>query len=75
MVFNAIFNNISVISWQSVPRKKPLICHKSLTNVKHIGCKGTINILKFMKISKIEPYISEMEIRDYSKGDPIMAYL
>jgi hypothetical protein len=40
MVFNAIFNNISVISWRSVllveetgvPGEKPLICHKSLTN-------------------------------------------
>ena len=40
MVFNATFNNISVISWWSVllveetggPRKKPPTCHKSLTN-------------------------------------------
>jgi hypothetical protein len=37
MVFNAIFNNISLISWRSVllvekiggPRRKPPICHKS----------------------------------------------
>jgi hypothetical protein len=40
MVFNATFNNISVISWQSVllmeengvPGKKPQTCHKSLIN-------------------------------------------
>jgi len=40
MVFNATFNNISVILWQSVllveetwvPGRKPLTCHKSLTN-------------------------------------------
>ena len=40
MVFHATFNNISVISWQSVllveeigsTRRKPLICRKSLTN-------------------------------------------
>ena len=40
MVFNATFNNISVISWQSVllmeengvPGKKPPTCHKSLIN-------------------------------------------
>ena len=40
MVFNATFNNISVISWQSVllveetgvPGEKPPTCHKSLTN-------------------------------------------
>ena len=40
MVFNATFNNISVISWRSVllveetgiPGKKPLTCRKSLTN-------------------------------------------
>ena len=40
LVFNATFNNISVISWRSVllmeetegPRKKPLTCRKSLTN-------------------------------------------
>jgi len=40
MVFNATFNNISVISWQSVllveetrvAVQKPLTCHKSLTN-------------------------------------------
>jgi hypothetical protein len=39
-VFNATFNNISVISWQSVllvketkvPGEKPPTCHKSLTN-------------------------------------------
>jgi hypothetical protein len=40
MVFNATFNNISVISWWSVlfgrgnrsTRRKPPTCHKSLTN-------------------------------------------
>ena len=40
MMFNAIFNNISVISWLSVllveetgiPQKKTPTCHKSLTN-------------------------------------------
>ena len=37
MVFNATFNNISVISWQSVfigggNRRKPPTCRKSLTN-------------------------------------------
>jgi len=40
MVFNATFNNISVISWRSVllmeetgvPREKPPICRKSRTN-------------------------------------------
>ena len=40
MVFNATFNNISVILWRSVllveetggPGKKPPTCHKSLTN-------------------------------------------
>ena len=40
MVFNATFNNISVISWRSgllveetgVPWGKPSTCHKSLTN-------------------------------------------
>ena len=41
MVFNATFNNISVISWQSISfigggnrstRRKPPTCHKSLTN-------------------------------------------
>jgi len=40
MVFNATFNNISVISWQSVllveeagiPGEKPPICRKSLTD-------------------------------------------
>ena len=37
MVFNATFNNISVISWRSVlmvrgNRRKPPTCHKSLTN-------------------------------------------
>jgi hypothetical protein len=40
MVFNATFNNISVISWRSVllveetgdTRGKPQTCHKSLTN-------------------------------------------
>jgi len=40
MVFNATFNNISVISWWSVslveetgvPEKKPLTFRKSLTN-------------------------------------------
>jgi len=39
MVFNTTFNNISVISWQSVlfvgetgVWRKPLTCHKSLTN-------------------------------------------
>jgi hypothetical protein len=40
MVYNATFNNISVVSWWSVllgeetrgPRKKPLTCRKSLTN-------------------------------------------
>jgi hypothetical protein len=40
MVFNATFNNISVISWWSVllveearvPGEKEPICHKSLTN-------------------------------------------
>jgi len=40
MVFNATFNNISVISWQSVllveetggPGGKPPTCCKSLTN-------------------------------------------
>jgi hypothetical protein len=31
MVFNATFNNISVISWRSVLRKPPT-CRKSLTN-------------------------------------------
>jgi hypothetical protein len=41
MVFNTTFNNISVISWRPVllveetgsTRKKPLTCHKSLTNL------------------------------------------
>ena len=41
MVFNATFNNISVILWWSallveetgVPGRKPLTCHKSLTNI------------------------------------------
>jgi hypothetical protein len=41
MVFNAIFNNISVILWRTVSyidggnlsiRRKPLTCRKSLTN-------------------------------------------
>ena len=40
MAFNATFNNISVISWQSVlllggnrsTRRKPPTCRKSLTN-------------------------------------------
>jgi len=40
MVFNATFNNISVISWQSVfiaggkrnTRRKTTTCRKSLTN-------------------------------------------
>jgi len=40
MVFNATFNNISVISWRSAllveetgsTRSKPPTCHKSLTN-------------------------------------------
>jgi hypothetical protein len=40
MVFNATFNNISIISWQAdllveetgVHRRKPLTCRKSLTN-------------------------------------------
>ena len=39
MVFNATFNNISVMSWVSfigggkqTTRRKPPICHKSLTN-------------------------------------------
>jgi len=40
MVFNATFNNISAISWQSVfiaggkrnTRRKPTTCRKSLTN-------------------------------------------
>ena len=40
MVFNATFNNISVILWRSVllveetrvPGRKPPTCHKSLTN-------------------------------------------
>ena len=40
MVFNDTFNNISVISWQSVllveetggRQRKPLTCRKSLTN-------------------------------------------
>jgi len=44
MVFNATFNNISVISWRSVllveetgiPREKPPICSKSLTKLYHI---------------------------------------
>ena len=44
MVFNAIFNNISLISWRSVllvekiggPRRKPPTCHKS-HNVVHIA--------------------------------------
>ncbi len=44
MVFNATFNNISVISWQSVllaggrnrsSRRKPPTCRKSLTNFSH----------------------------------------
>jgi hypothetical protein len=42
MVFNATFNNISAISWQSVllveetgvPEGKPLTCCKSLENAK-----------------------------------------
>jgi hypothetical protein len=41
IVFNATFNNISVISWRSVllveetrvPGRKPPTCHKSLTNL------------------------------------------
>ena len=37
MVFNATFDNISVISWQPVllveeTHRKPSTCHKSLTN-------------------------------------------
>ena len=44
MVFNATFNNISVISWRSVllveetggPRRKPPTCRKSLTNLRHV---------------------------------------
>jgi hypothetical protein len=44
MVFNATFNNISVISWRSVfisggnrsTQWKPLTCRKSLTNFYHI---------------------------------------
>ena len=40
MVFNSTYNNISVISWQSIllvvetreTRRKPPTCHKSLTN-------------------------------------------
>jgi len=40
MVFNVTFNNISGISWRSVlvgggnrrTRRKPLACHKSLSN-------------------------------------------
>jgi len=43
MVFNATFNNISVISWRSVllveetgvPGKNPPTCHKSLTTLTH----------------------------------------
>jgi hypothetical protein len=42
-VFNATFNNISVMSWQSVllvketgvAREKPTMCRKSLTNLSH----------------------------------------
>jgi hypothetical protein len=44
--FNAIFNNISIISWRSVfiargnqcIRRKPLTCRKSLTNFYDICC-------------------------------------
>jgi hypothetical protein len=39
MVFNATFNNISVISWwtvllveETLTQRKPPTCHKSLTN-------------------------------------------
>ena len=40
MVFNATFNNISVISWESVllveeTGRKPPTCRKSLTNLSH----------------------------------------
>ena len=45
MVFNNTFNNISVISWQSVllveetrvvsTQRKPPTCHKSLTIISH----------------------------------------
>jgi len=42
-VFNATFNNISVMSWRSVllvketgvAREKPTMCRKSLTNLSH----------------------------------------
>jgi hypothetical protein len=46
MAFNTTFNNISVISWQSVfiggenrsARRKPLTCRKSLTNFITYSC-------------------------------------
>jgi hypothetical protein len=46
MVFNANFNNISVISWRSillveetgVAEKKPQSCHKSLTDFITYSC-------------------------------------
>ena len=46
MVFSNTFNNISVISWQSVlwmeeTRSKPPTCHKSLTNLSHTVASST----------------------------------
>ena len=53
MVFNATFNNISVISWQSVllvggrnrsSRRKPPTCRKSLTNFSHNVVWSTLRL-------------------------------
>ena len=50
MVFNATFNNISIISWLSVLlveeiQRKPLTCRKSLKNImlyrKHFAMGGS----------------------------------
>jgi len=48
MVFNATFNNISVISWRSVllvketgKQRQPLTCHKSMTILSHNAVSST----------------------------------
>ena len=66
MVFNATFNNISLISWQSVllvvetksTRRKPPTCQKSLTSFTHNGVSSTprlsgINFNWFPLISNV----------------------
>jgi hypothetical protein len=78
MVFNVTFNNISVISWQSVllveetgvPGEKPPTCRKSLTNFITLFCIEKYTNLKawreyFFQLSKFVNIILLLCMSDF----------